>query len=232
MSETTYVLIHGAWGGAWCWRHVGAELTRRGVAWTALDLPSSTRGARPTTYLADDAREVVDVARLDGPVVLVGHSYGGAVIAEAAAEIPYLVGLVYVAALVPALGESASEAARLVGSRTLLDGAIEVDGELLRLNPARARDALYQDCDDEMASWAVSQLSTQTVASLRSPRSAFDVDIHSRYLLCTLDNAIDPAVQEVMAERCSQVVRLESGHTPLLSQPRALCDLLVNGAFR
>ena len=88
MSEATYILVHGGWGGAWTWRDVGKELTRRDLPWTALDLPSSTRGAHPNTYLADDAREVIEVAKLDGPVVLVGHSYGGAVITEAAGDIP------------------------------------------------------------------------------------------------------------------------------------------------
>ena len=90
MNETTYILVHGAWGGAWCWRDVGVELTARGVQWTVLDLPSSTHGAHPNTYLSDDAREVIEVAKLDGPVVLVGHSYGGAVITEAAEQIPNL----------------------------------------------------------------------------------------------------------------------------------------------
>ncbi len=230
MAETTYILVHGAWGGAWCWRLVGDELTRRGVAWTALDLPSSTPGAHPNTYLADDAREVVSVAQLDGPVVLVGHSYGGAVITEAAEQLPHLERLIYVAALVPLLGESAFEVTREIDVRTLLDQAIEVDDGVLRLNPVLARAALYEDCPDDVAAWAVSQLSTQTAASLRSPRSAFDVDVPSFYVRCTLDQAVDPGLQVDLAERCHDVVNLESGHTPLLSQPEVLCDLLLSSA--
>jgi pimeloyl-ACP methyl ester carboxylesterase len=112
MTQPTYLLVHGAWGGAWVWRDVGAELTRRDVPWTAVDLPSSLHGAHPNTYLADDAKEVVEVAKFDGPVVLVGHSYGGAVICEAAESVAHLERLVYVAALVPLLGESATETTR------------------------------------------------------------------------------------------------------------------------
>lgn len=230
MSETTYILVHGAWGGAWCWRDVGAELTRRGVAWSVLDLPSSTHGALPNTYLADDAREVVTVARLDGPVVLVGHSYGGAVITEAADQIKNLERLVYIAALVPLLGESATETTREVHVRTLLDEAIEVDGDFLRLEPGLAKKALYQDCDEVTADWAVGQLTTQTLASFRSPRSSFDVDVPSYYVRCTLDQAVDLSVQELMAARCNEVATLESGHTPLLSQPIALTDLILTSA--
>jgi pimeloyl-ACP methyl ester carboxylesterase len=229
VSETTYVLIHGAWGGEWCWRDVGSELTRRGAIWTALDLPSSTLGAHPTTYLADDAREVSEIARLEGPVVLVGHSYGGAVITEAAPDIPNLERLIYVAALVPELGQSASELARS-GPRTLLDEAIEVHGDVLGINRELAAKALYHDCPDDVAQWATSQLSTQTIASFRSPRGAYDVDVPSYYIKCTNDRAIDPELQELMSARCNEVATLESGHTPLLSQPHTLCDLVLSSA--
>lgn len=230
MTETTYILVHGAWGGGWCWRDVGHELSRRDVQWTALDLPSSTHGAHPNTFLGDDAHEVIEVATFDGPVVLVGHSYGGVVITEAADRIPNLERLIYIAALVPELGQSASEASPGVGGRTLLDEAIEVEGDYLRLDPDRAKAALYQDCTDEVAAWAVSNLTTQTLASLRSPRSSFDVEVPSYYVRCSLDNAIDPRVQEVMAGRCNEVATMESGHSPMLSQPNALCDLILASA--
>ena len=52
---------HGGWGGAWIWRDVGAELTRREVPWTAVDLPSSIHGAHPNTFLADDAAGICEV---------------------------------------------------------------------------------------------------------------------------------------------------------------------------
>ena len=231
MSDSTYVLVHGAWGGGWCWRDVGAELTRRDVKWTVLDLPSSTHGAHANTFLADDAREVIEIANLEGPVVLVGHSYGGAVITEAADQIKNLKRLVYIAALVPALGQSASEAKQEVPAMTLLDEAIEVNDEFLRLDPELAVMALYQDCAEEVASWAVPQLTAQTLASFRSPRSSYDVDVPSVYIQCSNDQAIDPSLQVVMAERCSEVMSLESGHSPFFSRTSTLCDFLLAGAF-
>jgi len=231
MSEPTYILVHGAWGGGWCWRDVGTELTRRGANWTVLDLPSSTHGAHPNTFLADDAREVIEIAKMDGPVVLVGHSYGGAVIAEAADQIPNLQGLVYVAALVPVLGASVSETNQEIPNRTLLDEAIEVDGDFLRLSPERAKAALYQDCSDEIAAWAVAQLTPQTVASFRSPRSSFDVDFPSRYIVCMNDLAVDLRIQTMMASRCSKMAALDSGHSPMFSHPSELCDLMLMNLY-
>ena len=230
MAETTYLLVHGAWGGAWCWSQVGEVLTRRGVNWTAIDLPSSTHGAHPNTFLADDSHDVVEIANSEGPVVLVGHSYGGAVITQAADQIHSLERLIYVAALVPNLGQSASEANHEVDVKTLLDAAIERDGEFLRLNPLLAAAALYQDCPEDVASLAVASLSTQTIASFRSPRTAFDVDVPSYYVHCTLDRAIDPTLQAVMATRCNESAKLDSGHSPMFSMPEALCDLLLSTA--
>jgi pimeloyl-ACP methyl ester carboxylesterase len=227
MSDATYVLVHGAWGGGWYWNLVGAELTRRDVNWTALDLPSSTHGAHPNTYLHDDAREVIEIAKTEGPIVLVGHSYGGAVITEAADQLSNLEQLVYVAAYIPLLGQSVSEANQEVTNRTLLDEAIEVEGEFLRLNADRATAALYQDCSEGVSAWAASQLTSQTIASFRSPRSSFDVDVPSRYILCTQDQAVDPRIQTIMAERGNKVTMLESGHSPMLSHPDLLCDLIL-----
>lgn len=114
---------------------------------------------------------------------------------------------------------------------TRLDEAIEREGEFLVLNPVLAHAALYQDCKEKVAAWAVSQLTPQTLASFRSPRSSFEVDALSRYILCTDDNALDPTLQKVMSERCTEVVTLESDHSPFLSRPGVLTDLLVADAI-
>jgi pimeloyl-ACP methyl ester carboxylesterase len=228
VTSPTYILVHGAWGGAWCWRDVGAELDRRGVAWRAVDLPSSRNGAAPTTGLAEDAAAVAAIADDDGPYVLVAHSYGGAVVSEVASRITGLQRCIYVAALIPSLGESTTDASRRVRVRTLLDDAIEVDGDFLRLNPALARKALYDDCAPEVATWAVDQLSTQTLASFRSPRESPKAQTESIYVRCTNDHAVDPELQQLMSEECDFALSLTSEHSPFLSRPSEFCDAILN----
>ncbi|MBW4077746.1 MAG: alpha/beta hydrolase [Acidobacteria bacterium] len=228
MSSPIFVLVHGGWAGAWCWRDLTRVLDARGATWRALDLPSSQVGTSATTDLRDDASSVVEVTRGAGPVLLVGHSYGGSVITEAAPDIEDLRGLIYVAALLPQRGESSTDASRAAKARTRLDEAIYVDGEILRLRPDIARDALYNDCDAELAQWALDHLSTQTLASFRSVRTSVDLDVRTRYITCSEDRAIDPATQSIMADRCDDVTVLSSGHSPFLSQPVALADALLN----
>lgn len=232
MSEPTYVLVPGAWSGASIWRLVGEELDRRGVDWVALDLPSATPGAHPETFLRDDALEVVESVRELGPVVLVGHSYAGAVITEAAPDLEHLLGLVYVTAIVPVFGQSVHECVRQVPVRTLLDEAMDLRDGILHLDPAKARDALFEDCDEQIAEWALANLSTQTLASFRSPRAAPAVEVPTTYVLCTLDQAIDPLLQEVLAAKCDETVVLESGHCPMLSRPGTLVDAILGAPTR
>jgi pimeloyl-ACP methyl ester carboxylesterase len=230
MTSPTYLLVHGAWSGAWCWRDLTAEFDRRGVAWLAVDLPSSKNGADPSTSLGDDAAAVAATAAaaIDGPIVLVGHSYGGAVVTEVVPQIIGLERIAYIAALVPDIGQSATAASREVRVKTRLDEAIEVDGEYLRLNRELAIAALYDDCVPDVAQWATSHLSTQTIASFRSERTAEDTTAESLYLRCSKDHAIDPMLQEVMSARCHQVVTLDSGHSPFFSHPVALCEALLS----
>jgi pimeloyl-ACP methyl ester carboxylesterase len=227
VTSPTYILVHGAWGGAWCWRDVGAELDRRGVTWKAVDLPSSRNGADPTTGLAEDAAAVAALASEEVPYVLVAHSYGGAVVAEVASRISNLQRCFYVAALVPGLGESSTDANRKIRVRTLLDDAIEVDGDVVRLNRELAGAALYNDCTSDTSEWAVNQLSTQTLASFRSPRESGKARAETIYIRCANDHAVDPQIQQLMSEECDFALTIESDHSPFLSQPTQFCDLIL-----
>lgn len=228
LNTPTYVLVHGAWGGAWCWETFTKDLDARGAKWRTLDLPSSQLDGDPNGDLAADARVVVAVAnQVDGPVVLVGHSYAGSVITEAAPEVTSLEGLFYIAATVPDIGQSHSDCARLVRIRTEMDSAIHVDGPLLRLDLDAAVIALYQDCSPERREWAKSRLSIQTFASFRGTRTASSVDVPTRYVLCRRDHALDASLQELLSKRCDEVVEIESDHSPFLSHSEELTEILV-----
>src|SRR4051794_41096393 len=101
-ESATVVLVHGAGGGAWMWEPLVKELDARDIEHVEVDLPTSDQSREPTMNFHDDADHVRSVLdEVDGPIVLVGNSYGGVVITEASAEHPNVVRLVYLAAFMP-----------------------------------------------------------------------------------------------------------------------------------
>lgn len=231
MRTPTFVLVHGAWHGAWCWRRFGDVLDERGVSWAALDLPSASLDD-PGIDLDHDVRELRRFCAPRGPLVLIAHSYAGAVVAEAAPKITDLRGIIYVAALVPRVGQSASDVTREYGLRSPLDATIRRDEGKLRLDPVPAALALYGDCDAPTRQWAIDQTSTQTLASFRTPRTSENIAVASTYVLCQRDQALLPEVQEQVAPRCDDVVTIDSDHSPFLSHPTQLADLIDTLHFR
>jgi pimeloyl-ACP methyl ester carboxylesterase len=157
----------------------------------------------------------------------VGHSYAGAVITQAAPLVDRLDSLFYIAATVPEIGQSHSDTARLVRVRTEMDSAIHLDGDILRLDLESAALALYQESSPELREWAKSRLSTQTLASFRGARTAASVDVPTRYVLCRHDHALDPSLQELVSNRCDEVIEIDSDHCPFLSHTEELADILV-----
>ena len=121
-DKPSIVLVHGFWGGAAHWAKVIVELRRRGY-------DSLHAVENPLTSLADDVgRTRTMVEQIDGPVLLVGHSYGGAVITEAG-DLPNVIGLVYVAAFAPDAGESLAQIGDWLPSEAALAGNVEPDSD-------------------------------------------------------------------------------------------------------
>jgi pimeloyl-ACP methyl ester carboxylesterase len=209
------LLVHGAWHGAWCWEAVQAALPDGAVA---IDLPSNHGGGG---FAAD-----VDAVRaaLDGmaaPVVLVGHSYGGAVITEAGTH-PNVGHLVYLCAYALDAGESL--AANAVPPAEVSLAPQFEDGNLVVEREA-ARDAFYADCDVQPVDRLVPHPLDAFMTAIESPawRST-----PSTYVVCTEDRAIHPDQQRFMAARCSDVVELSASHSPMLSMPARVAEVITS----
>jgi pimeloyl-ACP methyl ester carboxylesterase len=235
MSESVrpVVLVHGAWHGAWCWAALQAELDRRGMPSYALDLPGHGTSAESLGDLHGDAASVAAfIDRLGEEVVLVGHSYGGAVITEAGLRTPHVAHLVYLTAFVPDTGESMTSVAALAGlppEPEELLGRARSRGEhsTLVLDPQLAIPALYGHCATEVQQAAAARLCPQSIASFVQPvTGAAWRTIPSTYVRCTDDRAIAINHQDVMAARCQHVTSLDTDHSPFASMPVATADLL------
>ena len=232
MASPTFLLVHGAWHGSWCWQRLGTALDERDLAYDALDLPSSS-GQDASADLNSDVMALRRFSHGRGPVVFVAHSYAGAVVVEAAPKIDELIGIVYLAALVPRVGQTASDVTREYGRRSALDATMNRDLEgFLRLDPEPAALALYGDCDEETRQWAIDKVSTQTLSSFRTARTSENIAVPSTYVMCSRDQAIVPEVQEQVAQRCDDIMEMDSDHSPFLSHPDKLADLLDSMRFR
>jgi pimeloyl-ACP methyl ester carboxylesterase len=226
----TVVLVHGAWHGAWCWAALQHALDDRGIPSLAVDLPGHGASTLPLGDLHGDAQHVCEVLdRIGDRAVLVGHSYGGAVITQAAAERDDVTHLVYLAAFVPTVGESVISLLRsMPEARTLLDAAVRPgpDGTTV-LDPSQAAPALYADCPPGAVTAALSRLSPQPTATVVQPISGSALGrVPSTYVECLRDRAVDPSHQAIMAARCDRTVQFDCDHSPFLSRTEDTAHLL------
>ncbi|PQZ78460.1 MULTISPECIES: alpha/beta hydrolase [unclassified Brevundimonas] len=220
-KSTAIVLVHGFWGGAAHWAKVITELSRRG--YTSLHAVEM-----PLTSLADDAERVRKMVRQqEGPVILVGHSYGGAVLSEAG-DLPNVAGLVYVAAFAPDAGESPGGITQQDPPIAAPNLAPDSDGYLW-VKPDKFHESFCQDLTaDEALVMAVTQkapLATTFGDAVTAPAWRKKP---VWYQVSSQDHMIAPTNQERMSARMNarKVITLDASHASLASHPVEISDLI------
>ncbi len=227
------LLVHGSCHAAWCWRDVLPFLNNSGVSATAIDLPGHGADATPPGLITldDYARSITQ--SLTEPTLLVGHSAGGFAITAAAERDPSLVaGLIYLSAYIPAPGLSLADLRR-AGPSQPLRGALRLSDDRLTytVDPTAAHRLFYQDCPEETAAWAVSQLGPEPVLPQSMPLSLsrISLDLPRHAILTTDDRTIPPDWQARMAaglpEDC--LTTMPCGHSPFFAAPEDLARRLV-----
>lgn len=215
----TLVLVHGAWHGPGAWDPLIAELD--GVDVRTVDLPSSGTDPAALGGLYDDAAELARVlAGIDGPAVVVGHSYGGAVVTEAVTADSGVAHLVYLCAFQLDVGESLLG---LVGGQAPPWWEVH-EQHIVALTP---ESVFYNGVSAELTAASVAALRLQSRASVEQPvRQAGWTAVPSTYVVCDADQAIPRPAQEMLAQRAGSVVHLDAGHSPFLSQPAEVAAIL------
>ena len=225
----TFGLVHGSWHGSWCWTKLVRELEARGHRAVAMDLPIEDPNAGLTRY----AEVVTDALRdVDGDVVLVGHSFGGSTIPLVAHRRP-VARLVFLCALVPRPGASAADR---YADPVFVDGfrgstATREDGASYWADLDAAVRCFYHDCDTADATWAASRLRPQSPAPSLEPWPMDALpDVRRSSILCRDERCIAPAWSRSMSRDLLGVepVELDGGHSPFLSRPAELADVLVS----
>jgi pimeloyl-ACP methyl ester carboxylesterase len=219
---TTVVLVHGAFHDSSCWEPVRTELDGRGVPNLTLDLPFGG--------LDSDAGAVQALLdNIDGPVVLCGHSYGGMVISQAASGRDDVDHLVYLCAVQV---ESPEELTASFKPTLIMEALVHGDDGVTRVDPDRAIECFYHDCDPEVAAAATTHLRPMAhgmgPAPDAAPVRAAWMDIPSTYVICTDDRTVHPDSQREMAKHANNVVEMDTSHSPMLSRPDAVADVLAD----
>ncbi len=242
MSTAPIVLVHGAWMGAAAWDKVAADLRARGLRVTAVELPGHGRDATPAEALSMQAYVDAVIAALpaDGRAVLVGHSMAGMVISGVAERAPGKIAkLVYVAAYLPKDGQSLYQLSqgdadshvprwwRQADPKAYSPAWIDKDGIV---------DVFCADCSPADQQFLIDTHRPEAIPPLGTPVQLTPARFGSvpRIVVRTLkDNAVSPGLQRRMAGDAGGaacVVELDTSHAVMLSQPRALADVIADAA--
>ena len=225
------VFVHGACvkDGSWWWHRTGELLAERGVVSAAPALPScGETGELPGAGGPGLAEDVAAVRQFltasDEPTVVVAHSYGGIVTAEAAAGLDTVRHLLLVSSYLPEVGQSLSSFASEEPA-AFLD--IDPEDGTFTVRPDALAETFLQDCDMAIQREAENNTARQSLAVLEQPvNSAAWQHIASTYLVCAQDRGTPADRQREFARRARTIVELDAGHHPFLSQPSAVCDLI------
>lgn len=229
MSAATVLLVHGAYCGDWVYWKLGPCLDQREIDWVGADLPSCRATEGGVGPLDDVAYVRKLIEQISGPVVAVGKSYGGIVVSGATAGLSNVAHLVYLAAMMPEAGEPFQQTtgpARTpefaAGIRPLPDGRVALDPDV------GATCAFSQATDEDREVWRsrTSPMSVGLDRSVSFERVGW-ADIPSTYVVCTEDRAIRPAAQKDWAKRATNAVERPWDHSPGVSHPEEVADLLA-----
>ena len=230
----TIVLVHGAYADASSWNGVIERLLEQG--YTVVAPANPLRGVA-----ADSAYTASLLAQIDGPVLLVGHSYGGAVITNAATSAQNVVGLVYVAAFAPEEGENLGDVENSSKDSVLGTALVQYtypsgpDGQTsveFAINPARIRDAFAADLPGQQtALMAVTQRPAAAAAFTDVSGPPAWKKLPSWAVVATGDKAAGTDVVRAQAERAgASITEVEGSHVIMISQPQAVTDVIVTAA--
>ena len=233
-----FVLIHGAWHGAWCWEKVVPLLKEAGHQVHTIDLPGLGEDQTPISEVTLDAYVCAVselISTISKPLVLVGHSMGGMVITQVAEIVPEKIDtLIYLTAFSPRNGETLLQyALEDTDSYVTQHKQINEEEGFFTVAQDKLKDCFYGMCTNEDAENAIRRLRPQALAPVVTPLKLSDENygsVRRCYIECSQDKAISPGMQHRLRDNApvSMSAVLEADHSPFYSCPEQLVDTLIS----
>jgi pimeloyl-ACP methyl ester carboxylesterase len=226
-APATAVFVHGGWHDGWSWHLVRALLDARGVPSVALDLPMTT--------LDQDAAVLTDaLAQVAGDAVVVAHSWGGNVATLGAAGAPNVRHLIYVAAVLIEIGRATPASPPVPGRETMRSKVVTETDTTTEIDREASLEVFYPDVDPVLARQAAARLrpfQKTGYTPVPADQPAAWRTIPTTYAVCTEDRMIHPDTQRDMAAAAgAEIVEWRSSHSPFLSHPELVADLVEKWA--
>ena len=222
MPNPTVLLVHGAMHTPWIFNPLRVQLALRGIDSHAVQLPSSNPDSAATLGLRDDASTVrAAIEAIEAPVVLAAHSYGGVPATWAAAE-TRVAHLVYIAAFALRPGVSMME---WMGGDFPPTWHRSPDG--LAVKVGDAQQSIFSGVDPGLTAEAVKRLNWEGMGAFTQKLAAAPTSTATTYIVATQDPALPPEVQEQWAAAATRAAHIPSGHSPHLSHPGQVADVLA-----
>jgi len=235
----TFILVHGAWHGAWCWYKLIPSLEQAGHKAIALDLPAHGKDLTPANAVTLQhyvERVVQAVDAQPEPMVLVGHSLAGITISGVAERRPQRIkALVYLDGVLLGNGESFAEVAArnqpALCTVLMSNMSVSSDGTTSSVNLGKAKEIFYADCSDEDVEHAKKLLRPEPRGPRAEPIQITDQRfgrVPRVYIECLQDKVFTPSFKKSMytAMPCKKVYPMDTGHSPFLSAPAELARIL------
>jgi pimeloyl-ACP methyl ester carboxylesterase len=229
-TPATAVFVHGGWHDGWSWHLVRELLDARGVPSVALDLPM-------TTLDRDAATLGAALAGIEGDAIVIAHSWGGSVATLGASGAPNVRHLIYIAAVLTEAGRpslSPPPAVPVKGRETLRPKVIIETDTTTTIDRAVSLAAFYHDVEPSLARQAASRLrpfQKTGYAAIETDAVAAWRLIPTTYVVCAEDRMIHPDTQREMAAAAgAEVLEWRSSHSPFLSHPDLVADLVARRA--
>lgn len=224
----SFLLIHGASHGAWCWAKLTPLLEAMGHKVTALDLPGHGADATARNTVAmDDYVQAVEAA-MTPDCVMVGHSFGGFPMTLAAANRPKIASaLVYLCALVPQPGRAFTDfRAEAISPDVSKCQTVDRENGVSTPIPETSAAIFYSECSDEDRAFALPRLTPQPIRVMTESLEFIPPEAPRHYIRCLRDLVVLPAYQKTVSQGWKSTFSLETGHSPFFSETGQLAEIL------